>query len=71
MGALSYTLIMKVIFILTILKGHSLIYYKNYKKCVYFLALKEKSEITTKVGTNSNQYKYSLISKWLNNAPYL
>ena len=32
MGALSYTFIMKVIIVLTILKGHSLVYYESYKK---------------------------------------
>lgn len=31
MGAPSYTFIMKIIIVLSILKGHSLVYYENYK----------------------------------------
>lgn len=54
MGVFFYIFIMKVIFILIILKGYLLIYYKNYKKCVYFLVFKEKLEIIIKVGINFN-----------------
>lgn len=57
-GTLLYPLIMKVILVLTILKGHSPVCYKNYKKCLYSLSPEGKSEITKKMGTNSNQYRY-------------